>query len=222
MIDQTQRSIYLKLIELTIALQNPVSKINSCINDLDKDIYPDNVCQATAEFKRYLKTSLITCEKLIRWSEPFLLGDIVCSGNIRFQAELIIKILNSTNTSSLLIFNTLADLKHAKINLTLFGFVLQQLLTIISRFSPSERLSLSSLFRHQEIIVCIDGIQSSTYQKMGESILKNPKSINELPEVDNFPLCYEILNLYGGNLWSKKGDKSGSKLYFSIPMMKNN
>lgn len=222
MIDQKHRSIYFRLLVLASELQNPVQKLDRCLKKLGEEITQTDGChEILAEITVSLSSSSLVCKKLMEWSEAYLLGDVIYSANIKFQADLVTKILSSSAGVSGVIISNIEDLRRAKINLSLFGLMLYELLTIVLEFSLSENLLLHSSHKQDEVIICISGIKPSTYQSMAEGLSAGQGPNPQSQVADRFRLCYDILHFYGGNLWSESCEKSGGKLYFSIPVIKN-
>lgn len=216
--------IYARLFRLINELQIPADELKSCVSRLNSQSNDDAYSSLGSSMTTCLDSAQSICKKLADWSESQLLGDSVYSENIKFQTFLVIKIISSAAVDTYVLLNKVQDCRQTKINVTLYGFILHQILLLILKFSGSERLEITSSHFHDQVIFEISGINSSTFRKIGDSALRKHIGQNAANQQDadaTLTVCYDILTFYGGNLWSECSEIEGGKLYFRIPIDKN-
>lgn len=197
-------------------------KISFCglsyfIEKLQEDCYPDN--SFISEIKSYLNSSQLTCKNLKEWTDFQLMGTKVFSSNLRFQTDIIIQIIKANNYQNALLNNKVLDYHEHKVNLTLFGFILCKLLSLLLGLCNKAELHISSELRNPEIVICIEERTFKKKVATMDGCLPHLKG-NIVDDNATLHLCYEILRFYGGNLWLKNAEIEGLKVYFSIPVLK--
>ncbi|MBC8053588.1 MAG: hypothetical protein H7Y13_11045 [Sphingobacteriaceae bacterium] len=216
---ETHQYIHLRLLSLINELYIPAGRLKEHLKSWPGDESQQTYKHLVDGIRSSLKSCDLICGDLENWSELQLGKEAVYSGNTQFQAQLIIKIIKALAGDDWKAENNVKDLRNGKINLTLFGWALHRLLLLLAKFPQSGCLKINSSYTDTFGVFSISGIETATLCGLAESLLQENHCWGVADRTLDY--CYDILSLYGGNLWSEKNETHGSTVYFSIPVIKN-
>jgi hypothetical protein len=163
---------------------------------------------------RLRNTSDLIFAKITAWSEDNLLGERTRSSDLKLQAEIILQIMRSRENERLVFKNSVKNTAFCSIHMSLFRVVLTTLLEFILQFDANQNLHVYSDTGEGCVKISIAGFNGHTLH-IPEGQLALVPGISE--ENMRLILCYDILTLYDGNLWSQNISEEGLILHFSLP-----
>ncbi|MBC7912991.1 MAG: hypothetical protein H7Y07_02610 [Pyrinomonadaceae bacterium] len=182
--------------------------------DINKE-FNEDYNRFILQIKQLIDSSQLVFKDLAVWSESQLLGDPIYTSGLRFQTQTVISLVKNA-LQHLEIINNVKDIAGLRFNLSLFRFVLNELLRFSIQYCNAESIEISSYSTQKEIIISI-GVVNASFLRVS-NILKTQKDADAEPGKDILAVCYTLLNSSGGNLWSNCSLTSGLNLYFSIPI----
>ncbi|GEM_PF-6684532 len=171
----------------------------------------------------YVNSSRNLMDNILFWARLHLNGHGIISQPIllRLQTDLIILSLkHQTASKRLNISNKIPEMPQVKINLSVFEFVLRNLLTNSIKFTPaSGHIEISSRRGKDRITVSVSDSGPGISADKLESIFCSKKTITPGKNGSGIGLilCNDLLNICRGRIWSESREGKGATFHFSIP-----
>lgn len=171
----------------------------------------------------YVNRSRSIIENILFWARLHLTGDGTISQPVllRLQTDLIIlSIKQQTISKKLRIINKVPEMPQVKINLSVFEFVLRNLLVNSIKFTPAQGYIAISIRKDKRIIiVSVSDTGPGISADKLERIFSSKKAINQGIHGSGIGLilCNDLLNTCGGKIWSESVEGKGATFHFSIP-----
>ena len=219
LMQEKDQYVHMKLLIMASELLVFSEKLDSCLSTISNKPETPQLSSFLETLTDFSKRSMQIGKSLSAWNESLVFKEIAGAPNLNAVTAVLINTIQLPNDGGGNLRNYVKPANGGRINLSLYGFVLYKLLSFVLRFSAGEELSITSCEVSDNIHICISGIKSATLTAMSNATL-NSSNTSTKPDL-TLQLCYDMLSLYGGNLWSAVATDTGGSIYFSIPLTKN-
>ncbi|KAA8477580.1 histidine kinase/DNA gyrase B/HSP90-like ATPase [Arcticibacter tournemirensis] len=171
----------------------------------------------------YVNSCRSLMDNVLFWARLHLNGYGIISqpALLRLQTDLIILSLKHQALSKRLnISNKIPEMPQVKINLSVFEFVLRNLLNNSIKFTPaSGHIEIRSRTGRDSITVSVSDSGPGISADKLERIFSARKAISSSVNGSGIGLilCNDLLNICGGRIWSESTEGKGATFHFSIP-----